>query len=102
MDIFIDQIDLKFTTLLFFEDYVISEINEGVSMGRKEVGKAYKILREVYGDKRFSYISHRNNDYNVNPADYLSCGFYDQVRGMAVICKSEQSKNTAKLEKAFF
>ena len=35
MDTFIDQVDLKFTTLFFFEDYVISEIHEGVSMGKK-------------------------------------------------------------------
>ena len=66
------------------------------------MGKAYTILREVYGDKRFSYISHRNNDYNVNPADYLNCGFYDQVKGMAVICNSDQSRSTALLEQAFF
>ena len=71
-------------------------------MGKKEVGEIYEILMEVYGDKRFSYISYRNNDYNVRPADYLSCWFYDQLKGMAVICKSGQSKNTAGLEKAFF
>lgn len=50
-----ESIDLHFTTLHFYENYVISQPKEGVVIDYSEVADVIKICTEFYDNKEFVY-----------------------------------------------
>ncbi|MGI0107491.1 hypothetical protein [Salinimicrobium sp. WS361] len=50
-----ESIDLHFTTLHFYENYVISQPKEGVVIDYSEVADVIKICSEFYDNKKFVY-----------------------------------------------
>tara|TARA_R100001369_G_scaffold48504_1_gene74975 strand:+ start:649 stop:1038 length:390 start_codon:yes stop_codon:yes gene_type:complete len=96
-------LELDFCTLEIHENCVISTIKEGVLFDKKERKKLYEIFDKYFEEKQFVYISNRKNDYTVNPTSYLQeDDFSNQLLGMAVLCYSKSSYNTALFEKQFY
>ena len=95
--------ELDFCILTFYPNFVISEIKEGVSLNAKQIAEAHLTITNFFGDDNcYGYISLRINDYNVNPTDYLTCPFYKNITGMAVVSDQLAKRETANFEKAFF
>ncbi|MGO4913594.1 hypothetical protein [Leeuwenhoekiella sp. W20_SRS_FM14] len=96
-------IDLSFCKLTFAENYVISEINQGVVLNKELFKEAGSVLFDHFkDDQNYVYIAYRRADYNVNPVDYINCSDYPNMLAVAVVTNTEAKRSTATFEKAFF
>ena len=96
-------IELDFCTLEIHQNCVISTIHEGVLFDVKERRELYKVFDTYFDNRPFVYISNRKNDYTVNPTSYLQKEDYtNHLVGMAVLCYSKSSYQTALFEKKFY
>ncbi|HEA30010.1 MAG TPA: hypothetical protein ENH91_08465, partial [Leeuwenhoekiella sp.] len=62
---------LDFAKIEFFENYVVTHVNEDIvlDMGHFEVYK--ELFTTYYENRPYVYISNRANSYNVNPMAYI-------------------------------
>lgn len=94
-------LELEFTVLEFFPNYVISKPREGEILGGKQVADLVEVCCEYYAGRNFIYLSYRINDYNVHPTVYLNLGHVKNLAGIGVVIKNTSSLNTASFEKKF-
>lgn len=96
------QLSLGFTTLHFYENYVVSTIEEGVSIGEEDVDKLEAVTREYYKKCIFGYLINRQNHYSVNPLIYLNASKIPKLVGIAMVYNTDLKKMNAIFEKKFF
>ncbi|MFD2518858.1 hypothetical protein [Salinimicrobium flavum] len=94
-------VDLDFTTLQFFEDYVISRLKEDIVFDVPQVAELVEVCTNHYGKKEFVYISKREYNYNVNPTIYFKLEQAKFLKGIAVVSQKASSLNMAHFEKNF-
>lgn len=94
-------LDLEFSHLEFFKDYVISRLKEDVLLDREKVQVLLNTCIQHYNNKNFVYISKRENNYNVNPTVYLKLGEAKLLCGIAIVSQRTSSLNMAHFEKNF-
>lgn len=94
-------IELEFTILEFYPDYVISRVREGQVLGGKQVTDLVEVCSEHYKGKKFVYLSYRINDYNVNPTVFLNLHHKKNIAGIGVISEKVSSLKMADFEKNF-
>ena len=94
-------LELEFTILEFYPDFVISEPREGVVLAGKQVADLIEACSGHYEEKHFVYISWRVNDYNVHPTIYINLEDVKNLAGIAVVSKKASSLKMAKFEKEF-
>jgi hypothetical protein len=94
-------LELNFTTLEFFTNYVISQPCEGRVLGKKEINKLQEVCVDHFKEKEFIYISLRVNEYNVQPTVYLDLKSVKNLAGIAVVSKNISSLKMATFEKSF-
>lgn len=95
------SLDLDFTLLNFYEDFVVSEPREGVVVKEKELKELAKACLAYYRNRSFVYISHRNRDYSLNPVIYLKLKDVKNLLGIAVVTSKVSAINSALFEKSF-
>ena len=95
------RLELEFTILNFFPNYVLSQPREGIVLGGQQVADLVEICSDYYKGKDFVYLSYRVNDYNVNPTIYLHLEDVKNLRGIGVVSKKTSSLNMATFEKNF-
>ncbi|WAC02623.1 hypothetical protein N7U66_02730 [Lacinutrix neustonica] len=87
----------------FFKDFIVAEINPGVSYTWEEARDIIEAAYSHYGpDPSVCYITNRVNKYSVNPADWLK--FFKNnhaLNGYAIVSYTERSWINATLEKIF-
>lgn len=95
---------LPYGSFFFFDDFIISEINEGVLFNWEKAKKVIDLAYAHYGpNPELVYISNRINSYSVVPQDWLK--FFSNKHplvAMAVVAKSKKSTINLKMEKLFF
>ncbi|QRM90686.1 hypothetical protein FG167_16060 [Lacinutrix sp. WUR7] len=88
----------------FFEDFIISEIHEGVIYNWEASQDIIEAAEQYYGKNLpICYISNRVNKYSVNPIDWFK--FFKSERnlnGYAIVSYSENGWINAMIEKFFF
>ncbi len=88
----------------FFEKFVISEFNEGVTVNWDSVQEILKIAESHYGvDSNTSYISNRVHSYSIFPQDWLK--FFkarNYIGALAVVSYNDIEKTNVLIEKLFF
>ena len=94
-------LELEFTILEFFENYVVSEPRAGQILEGKQIADLVEVCSDHYEGKNFVYLSYRVNDYNVNPTIYLNLDAVKNLAGIGIVSKSASSLNMAKFEKNF-
>ena len=94
-------IELEFTILEFFDNYVISQPREGELLGPKEIEDLIEVCSDFYEGKYFVYLSYRVNDYNVNPTIYLDLDRVKNLAGIGIVSQKVSSLNMANFEKRF-
>lgn len=94
-------LELEFTILEFYSEYVISITREGQIMDGKQVADLVEVCSDFYEGKPFIYLSCRVNDYNVNPLIYLNLDEVKNLAGIGVVSKKSSSLNMANFEKNF-
>ena len=90
-----------FCILKFYDNYVISIINEGVIITEEISKKISKTAIDYYKNKPFVYITHRIHSYTVDPDVYLNVSKIKNLVGFAVVSESKWSIKNALLEKIF-
>ncbi len=94
--------DLGFAEVFVFENYLISQINDDVSIGLEHVDDLKKLIDEHYKDEKLVYISNRVSSYTVDPLVYPEIGRIDNLVGVAVITDSQINVDNAMVEKIFY
>jgi len=88
----------------FCEDFIISEINEGVHFTWDDTGDLIDLAYQHYGnDRKISYISNRINKYSVRPQDWIK--FFKEDHNLehyAIVTYNKISFAQAAMEKFFF
>ena len=95
------KLDLEFTTLHFYEDYVISQPKEGIVIRRKEITDIVKVCSDHYKKKKFVYLSYRIHKFSVDPMVYIKLKDLNNLVGIGVVSRKASSLNTAVFESNF-
>lgn len=96
-----ETIDLDFSHLEFFDNYVISVLKEDVVFDINNLQNLIDACSKFYGDRPYVYISKRENNYNVNPTIYLHLDMIKNLCGIAIVSQRSSSLNMANFEKNF-
>lgn len=94
-------VELEFTTLNFYESYIISQPKEGVVIKEPQIAEIVKICSDFYQENKVGYISHRINNFNVNPLVYLKLKNITNLMAIAIVAQKPSSLNMAAFESHF-
>ena len=95
-------LELQFTTLEFYNNYVISRVHEDLVFSNEHVQELKKVCTEYFKDNKFVYISKRDNNYNVDPNIYRELEIVRKnLIGVAIVSDRPSSLNIANFERAF-
>ena len=97
----ISIVKTKFGNLYFFDNFLITEIFEGMVVGKKEFLKIFDFCFEIYGaDKPFGIVSHRLFPYSVNLFELIPISDkFNSVVANAVVAYTDISMKNFELEK---
>ena len=93
-------VHLDFTTLQFFEKYVVSVVREDMDVDMDFLEQLQSETKNFYQDDFYGYISDRRNHYSINPLVHLRT--HPTLVGMAIVCDSHLKEMTATFEQRFF
>ncbi|MEP0265749.1 hypothetical protein [Dokdonia sp.] len=93
--------NLKKGTLYVFDNFIVSEFNEGIILDFDCIVEVYHYLNLYSKNKHnFGYISNRIHQYTVKVTDFMKANVLAQkMYPSAVVAYDEASKNTFKFEK---
>ncbi|WP_347925774.1 hypothetical protein [Pontimicrobium sp. SW4] len=97
----ISIVETKFGNLYFFDNFLITEIYEGIVMGEKEFIKVFDLCMDCYGlEKPFGIVSHRLYPYSVNVFELIPIAHkFKSVVANAVVAYTDLSLKNFELEK---
>ena len=97
------KIEFSFGTYFFFDNFVISELNEGIHFDWQKIEEVIFTIVEYYGDDfKIGYISNRVNSYSINPQLWVDFyNEYDFIVAGAVVAYNDFNYMNATLEKHF-
>ena len=97
-----DILEAPVGTLFFYDNFVVVNMKEGVTVSYKTgVSLLAKALKNI-GVQPFIIISDRKYSYSIDPVDYKYLNVLPNLKGIAVVCYTEASYKSAKLESNFF
>lgn len=94
-------VELEFTVLQFYPNYVFSQPREGQVLEGKKMTDLVEACSSFYNGKYYVYLANRINDYNVNPTVNLNLHKEKNLAGVGIICKKESAFKSATFEKQF-
>ncbi len=92
---------LDFCILKFYDNYIISILNEGVNLTVEMSNKMSKIALDYYQGKPFVYITNRVHNYTVDSEVYTEISKMKTLAGFVVVSDKKLSIKNALLEKIF-
>lgn len=93
-------VELEFTTLEFYSEYVVSKVKEDVLFSIHQVQDLIEECADFYANRSFVYISLRENDYNVDPTIYYNIKKIN-LAGIAIVSVKASSLKMAEFEQKF-
>ncbi|MGB5819088.1 MAG: hypothetical protein WBG90_06350 [Saonia sp.] len=95
--------DLPIGSFYFYENFVVSVINEGVTITFENAGKMLELSKSYYGNTTpFVYISNRINSYSFHPTSHFkSTAMFPNLKGYAVVVYDEINEKIARMEQSF-
>ena len=93
--------EFDFCSLQFSENYVISNIYEGVTLDIEKGTILIDHIVAYYKEKPFVYITHRVHSYSVDPIIYNKTSSIETLAGFVVVSESMSSVKNALFEKMF-
>ncbi|MGB3151325.1 MAG: STAS/SEC14 domain-containing protein [Maribacter sp.] len=87
----------------YYENYMISEVNEGLAFDFQKAAEMLKLTKVYYGNTTpFVYISNRKNSYSFNPTSHFKTGqMFPNLKGYAVVTYDTMNRDIAEMEKSF-
>ncbi|MDT0556605.1 hypothetical protein [Patiriisocius hiemis] len=89
-------------TIYFYDNIVVTEMNEGVSVSFKTGASLLSKCLKIVELKPFVIISNRINSYSLNPNDYKYLSKIPSLKGICIVADREEARENAKLEAIFF
>ena len=96
----IEQHDLGFGTYQLHDNYLISEIGEGVSFGIDEISVVIDLVKQKYSGN-FGYISNRKKDYSVDPIIWPFSAQLANLKVYAIVVNGRSRLDALKVEMAY-
>jgi len=97
-----EEYKLKFGRFEFFDDYVISTINEGVDLVSERLLEFHSLCFEVFQDRPFSIIERKVSSYSLDPSFYIKYrDSLSNIRAHAVVIESRSSTKLAEYESLY-
>ncbi|MDH7444409.1 hypothetical protein [Aquimarina sp. 2201CG14-23] len=95
--------DLEIGSFYFYKNFVVSEMNEGISLSFDKAAKLFHLAKEYYGNNiPFVYISNRKNSYSFEPTSHFkSAKMFPNIKGYGVITYNHINDKIASLEQSF-
>ncbi|SDS64513.1 hypothetical protein SAMN04487764_2700 [Gillisia sp. Hel1_33_143] len=98
----IKTLELEFTTLEFYSNYVISRVHEEIVFSKQHIQELVEICSEAFKDTKFAYISKRDHVYNVDPNVYRELEIVRKnLMAVAIVSDRVSTLNIAHFEKTF-
>jgi hypothetical protein len=97
----IKTVELEYTVLDFYENYVVSKMRGGVVVSDKQVLDLIKVCGDYFEGENFVYISKRINQYNVDPTSFIQLKKIKNLAGIAVVSEHLSAINMAHFERGF-
>ena len=88
----------KFTV---FENYVISEFDEGVQLNISVAKEFIKLAKYYFGNRPFVYISNRVNNYSINPLIFREIAAIENLKKIAIVSNTSDPKILSVFEDSF-
>ncbi len=99
---FIKEYQLEIGKVTVYENYLISEFNEGITLSLDTSLELIGVTEVHFREKPFVYITNRVNSYAVDPTMYLKVKDIETLKGIAVVSDKECDYHNLKIEKHFF
>jgi hypothetical protein len=95
--------ELDLGRFLYYENFSIAEVSEGVHLSPEKMQKLLRIAEDVYGDDiPFVYISNRIHSYSIDPLGYYEAiKMFPNLKGYAIVSQNNRLRTLAVLEKLF-
>ncbi|NER11889.1 hypothetical protein GWK08_00415 [Leptobacterium flavescens] len=93
---------LNFGNLIFYENYVVSIVNEGVEFKKEENDVLLQIARKHFGNIPYGFISYRMYSYSVDPMVYKESSQEENIKAIAIVSSKEVNNLSFEIEKLFF
>ncbi|WP_299437691.1 hypothetical protein [uncultured Aquimarina sp.] len=95
--------DLNIGSFYFYNNFLVSEIKEGITLSIENSSKLFELVKTYYGNKTpFFYIANRKNSYSFVPTGhYKFVELFPNGKGFAVVAYDSTSIRIAKFEKSF-
>ena len=94
--------DLGYASVFVFENYLINQINDDVTISLEHVEDLRLLIKKHYHTRKLVYISNRVNSYTVDPLVYPEVALIPNLLGMAIVTKTEINKKNATFEQLFY
>ncbi|PRP68236.1 hypothetical protein [Nonlabens agnitus] len=98
----IKYIELGYAEIFIFQDYLINQIKDGVTVSMEHVHVLRDIIEENFGDRDLVYISNRVGSYSVDPLVYPQVTLIDNLLGMAIITDNVLHEKSVQFEQLFY
>ncbi len=88
--------------LFFFENYLVTEFNEGVEINYNNFDAVRELIREHFGDDSFGLISNRINSYSIVVTDAPLFNQCQSLKAYATVTYSLFAEKVFDVENYFF
>ncbi len=96
------ELKLDFGKIIFEDNILIAELNEGILLDVEENRKLLEIGRKTFNNDSYGYISNRVNSYGVNPMVYLEAASTPTLKAIAVVTTNPVCRENTILERQFY
>ncbi|HLV15257.1 MAG TPA: hypothetical protein VKY41_08760 [Xanthomarina sp.] len=97
------KIEFSFGNFFFLDNFIISEVNEGVHFSWDKIEMVISAIAEHYGDDfKVAFLSNKINSYSIEPQLWIE--FYNEynfIIASALVTYNELSYKNATMEKHF-
>ena len=100
--IVVKEYSLDIGTVQVYENYIVSIFDEGATVTLERAYQIIGISEIHFRDKKFGYISWRNNSYAIDPIIYTYLRGLDNLKAFAIVSKKEIDMHNFKIEKMFY
>jgi len=93
---------LEFGTLIFYDNYMVAILNEGIEFKKKENDILLDMSRKHFKGASYGFISYRMYSYSVDPMVYRESSKEENMKAIAIVGTAELNQLTVEVEKMFF
>ena len=96
-------LNVKLGKVYLFDNYVITEFNEGVDINFDNFNEVTEIIKKQFDDKPFGFIANRLNSYSINLTDASTFNSnFPNLKAYAIVVYNSLTQRVFEIENHFF